>query len=56
MKRLIFGAICCPIGIVWLLVDDQAINNNILIIAPTVLIVAGIILVISGGRVTPRKK
>jgi hypothetical protein len=55
MKRLIFGAMCCIGGILWLAIDNQAIKNNPgNIIGPTVLIVVGIIFVIFGSRAKPR--
>jgi hypothetical protein len=55
MKRLILGALCCISGVLWLLIDNQAIKNNPRnIIFPTVVIVVGIILVISGSRAKPR--
>jgi len=55
MKRLIFGALCCIGGVLWLLIGNQAIKNNPgNIIGPTVLIVVGIIFVILGSRAKPR--
>ena len=55
MKRLVFGALCCIGGVLWLLIDNQAIKNNPRnIIFPTVVIVVGIILVVSGSRAKPR--
>jgi len=55
MKRLVLGALCCIGGVLWLLIDNQAIKNNPRnIIFPTVVIVVGIILVVSGSRAKPR--
>jgi hypothetical protein len=57
MKRLVFGAVCCIVGVVWLMFANQAIkDNHSNIIPPGLLIIIGIILVVSDVRSTSRIK